>query len=256
MRVVDTHCHLQDAAFDEDRAEARQRGLDALAWFVVIGIRPADWPRALALTGDRVYAAVGFHPYHEGELDDGTLGALRAAAGHEKVVALGEMGLDYFKHCETPREVQHAAFHRQLALAAELELPVVIHNRDADDDCLAILTEHAASLPGVLMHCFGSDAAFAMRCVEAGFHISFAGNLSYPKAQALREAAEAVPIDRIMVETDSPYLAPQPKRGKRCEPAFVVHTLEALAAAKGMTPDEAAEATTANAGRFFRLPAA
>ena len=253
MRIVDTHCHLQDGSFDEDRDEARQRALDTLAWFVVIGIQPRDWPRALALTGERVYAAVGFHPYHEGELNDDTLAALRETATHDKVVALGEMGLDYFKHCETPRDVQHAAFHRQLDLAAELNLPVVIHNREADDDCLAILTEHAANLPGVVMHCFGSDAAFADRCVDAGFHISFAGNLTYPKAQALRDAAAAVPADRIMVETDSPYLSPQPKRGKRCEPAFVVHTLVALADTLGMTPEEAAALTTANAERFFRV---
>ncbi len=252
-RLVDTHCHLQDSKFDEDRAEVIKRALDALDWIVVIGDDLETSRAAVELTGDRVFASVGVHPYHATVLDDGACQVLHDLAARPGVVSIGEIGLDYYNEF-SPRPAQREAFPRQLAMACELGLPVVVHNREADDDTYAILSEHRASLAGCIMHCFGSDAAFAERCVALGCHISFAGNVTFPKAEALREAAAAVPLDRLLVETDSPYLAPPPKRGKRCEPAFVQYTAQVLADVKGVSPEELAAATTENAHRVYRVP--
>lgn len=255
MRLVDTHCHLQDAQFDDDRAEVIARALNALEWVVLIGDCIQSSRAAVALTCDKVYAAVGVHPYHPEEVDSEGVAALRALAGEKRVVAIGEIGLDYYKYNEAPRDRQQTAFREQLAVASALSLPVVIHNRDAADDTLTILAEHEAALPGVIMHCFSGGAAFAERCVSRGYYVSFAGNVTYPKASQLREAAAVVPLDRLLVETDSPYLAPQALRGKRCEPAHVTYTGEALAAVKGVTAGELAEKTTENAIRVFQLNA-
>ena len=199
-----------------------------------------------------VYAVVGVHPYHADDFTDGTLEALRALSTRPGVIAIGETGLDYHNEFSA-RPAQRFAFVRQLALAAELALPVVIHNREADEDALAILAEHAAALKGVVMHCFGSDAKIAERCVELGFYVSFAGNVTFPKALSLRDAALIVPTDRLLAETDSPYMAPQPVRGKRCEPAFVRHTVEVLAQLRGMPVEEMAALLAANARRAFCL---
>ncbi|MDZ4859926.1 MAG: TatD family hydrolase [Candidatus Hydrogenedentes bacterium] len=249
MRLVDTHCHLHDAAFDEDRDAVAARAMDSLEWIVLIGDSLASSRAALSFTNDRTFAAVGVHPYHPEEMDGDGVSVLRELAGHPRTVAIGEIGLDYYKHNTAPRELQHRAFHEQLSLAAELDLPLVIHNRDANEDTLAILGEH--TIRAVVMHCFSGDAAFAKACLARGYYISFAGNVTYPKAIQLREAASVVPIDRLLVETDSPYLAPQPVRGKRCEPAFAAHTAAALAELKNMPLDAFAEATTANASRVF-----
>ncbi|MCC6145195.1 MAG: TatD family hydrolase [Candidatus Hydrogenedentes bacterium] len=252
MRLVDTHCHLQHHRFDDDRQEVLARALGVLEWLVVIGDDLESSRAAAALVQDRVYATVGLHPYHAEQLDDDTLAELRALAAQPGVKAIGEIGLDYFNEY-APRPAQHQAFERQLELACELGLPVVIHNRSSDDDCYAILKNFANRLPGCIMHCFGSDAAYAERCVDLGFHVSFAGNAAFPKAPELREAAAAVPLDRLLVETDAPYLAPPPLRGKRCEPQYVVHTAECLAEVKGVSPEEFAAHTTANAHALYRV---
>lgn len=252
MALVDTHCHLQDKAFDGDRDEVIARSLSALDWMVVIADSLTSSRKALELTSPtRIYAAVGVHPYHPEEMGGAGRDELRALAESSGVVAIGEIGLDYYRHNDAPRATQQAAFHAQLALATELSLPVVIHNRDAGEDTLAILREHDERLPGVIMHCFSGDVAFAQACGERGYYVSFAGNLTYPKAQPLREAAAAVDRERLLVETDSPYLAPQPVRGKRCEPAHVAHTAAALAQVLGMSTDEAAHLTGENARRVF-----
>lgn len=251
MRLVDTHCHLMDRRFDEDREEVIARALDVLEWIVVIGENPGDAPRVVALARSRVYAAVGYHPYHAGDLDDAAAADLAGLLRQPHVVALGEIGLDYYNEF-TPRAVQAPAFERQLALAAELGLPVVVHNRQADEDSHALLAQYVPRLPGCVLHCYGSDAAFARRCVDLGCYISFAGNVVFPKAQPLRDAAAAVPLDRLLIETDAPYLAPPPMRGKRCEPAFVVHTARLLAEVKGVALEALGEQTTANAKRFFQ----
>lgn len=253
MRLVDTHCHLHDAKFDEDRDEILQRALDTLDWIVLIGDSIASSRDAQALTRENVYAAVGVHPYHPHEVTPEGIASLRDLAMNKHVVAIGEIGLDYYKYNEAPADSQQAAFRAQMDLAADLSLPVVIHNRDAENDTLAILGEYDGRVPGVIMHCFSGDAAFAERCTARGYYISFAGNVTYPKAQQLRDAAAAVPMDRLLVETDSPYLAPQPVRGKRCEPAYVTHTAAALAAVKGMDVESLTQQTTENAARIFQV---
>ena len=252
-RLFDTHCHLQDPKFDADRDAALNRALDGLEGLVIVGDDLENSRRAVDLCGPKVYAAVGFHPYHGGDITPDSLTALRELASQPGVVALGEIGLDNFRYCETPRDVQLTAFEAQLDLAATLHLPVVIHNRDAHEDIAAVLASWTDRMAGGIMHCFAGDAAFAMQCVEWGFHVSFAGNVTFPKAKDLREAAAQVPLDRLLVETDSPYLAPQPVRGKRCEPAFVRYTAEEIAVLRGMSLQDLAKTTTANAHRLFGL---
>lgn len=253
-RLVDTHAHVQEAAFDEDREEVLGRALDALAWLVVIGDDEAASERAVALTGPRIHAATGFHPYHAEAVDADAIARLRALASCPGAVAVGEIGLDYSRHATAPRDAQIRAFTMQLALAAELDKPVVIHNRDAHADMSAILDERHAALPGGIMHCFAGDPAFVERCVGWGLHISFAGNVTFPKAAELREAARVTPLDRLLVETDSPYLAPQAVRGRRCEPAYVAHTARFLAELLGVPFEEFARRTTRNAHRVFGIP--
>ncbi|GMU91646.1 MAG: hypothetical protein AMXMBFR4_07040 [Candidatus Hydrogenedentota bacterium] len=256
MGLVDTHCHLQDPRFDEDRSEVLERALAVLDWVIVIGDCLKSSLTAVEMTGERVYAAVGVHPYHPQEIDNAGILALRELAEQPGVAAIGEIGLDYYRHNDAPPEAQQQAFREQLTLACELGLPVVIHNRDAHDDVLKILADYSRDLRGVVMHCFSGEAKFARSCVDQGYYVSFAGNLTYPKAGQLREAAAIVPMDRLLVETDSPYLAPQPHRGKRCEPAYVVHTAHMLADLKGTSPEELARITTENARRLFLARAA
>lgn len=251
MGLVDTHCHLQDPKFDEDRSEVLGRALAVLDWLIVIGDCLTSSLAAVEVTGERVYAAVGVHPYHPEEIDNAGIVALRELAERSGVVAIGEIGLDYYRHNEAPPEVQQHAFREQLTLACELGMPVVIHNRDAHDDVLDILGDYRRDLKGVVMHCFSGDSEFARKCVDRGYYVSFAGNVTYPKAAQLREAAAIVPMDRLLVETDCPYLAPQPLRGKRCEPAYVVHTAHMLADLRGTSPEELARGTTENATRLF-----
>ncbi len=251
MRIPDTHCHLQDARFDADREEVLARSLDRLAWVMVIGDDLANSRAACDLVRPGVFAAVGLHPYHAEALDDAALEQLRELARRPGVRAIGEIGLDYFNEF-APRAAQLRAFPRQLALAAELRLPVVIHNRAADADSLAILREHAPALPAVVMHCFGSGPETAAACAEAGWFVSFAGNLTFPKAQPLRDAAAVVPLGLLLAETDAPYLAPQPRRGQRCEPADALHTAATLAQVKGVDLESMHTALRRNAETAFQ----
>lgn len=253
MGLVDTHCHLQSERFHEDRDAVQEACLQALDWLVVIGDDLPSSEAALELLGPRIYGVVGMHPYYAKDFDDATLERLRAMAATPQVVALGEMGLDYFNEY-SPRALQATAFRRQLDLACELDMPVVIHNRDADEDCHAILREYADQLAGCIMHCFGSGPEYARKFLDLGFYISFAGNVTFPKAVALQEAARVVPLDRLLVETDAPFLAPAPLRGKRCEPHHVAHTAAFLATLKGVDVADLEAQTTANAHRVYRVP--
>ena len=257
MALVDTHCHLQSDKFAEDLPEVLERTRDSLAWAAVVGDGIAGSRAAIELAEqhDFLYALVGVHPYEAKNFDEGAEALLREWAAHPRVVAIGEMGLDYFNEF-SPREKQRPAFERQLALACELGHSVAIHNREADADTLAMLKDFAEELPGCIMHCFGSDAAFAEECLALGFYISFAGNVTFPKAQPLRDAAAVTPLDRLLVETDAPYLAPQPRRGKRCEPAHVEHTAACVAELKGVSYERFTEQTRQNAEAVYRLPQA
>ena len=220
--MIDTHAHLDPEEAPAVLERARAVGVDRV---VVVATTVGQASEALALTEEHegVYACLGVHPHEAGSAAD--LDELRRLLGHERAVAVGETGLDYFRDYAPP-EAQRSLFQRELALAAELGKPVVIHTRAADDDTLAALEGFDGT---VVLHCFSSPALLDP-ALEHGWYVSFAGNVTYPKAPELRDAAARVPGDRILAETDSPYLAPQPVRGQRNEPAHVVHTVAALAA--------------------------
>jgi len=253
--TIDSHAHLEMAEFDSDRdaviARAAAAGLTAI---VTVGTTIPDCIKALEIAHlhPMVYAAVGIHPHEVKGIDDGTYDTLRELARQAKVVALGEIGLDFF-YDHSPREVQIRRFEEQVELALELDLPVIIHDREAHGETLQILQRHRGSLRGVV-HCFSGDAAMARECLEMGFYLSVAGPVTYRKADQLRAVVREIPVDRLLVETDCPYLAPQPFRGKRNEPAYVVETARRVAEVKGVEPRDLERQTEENARRLFGLP--
>jgi TatD DNase family protein len=248
--VTDSHAHLD--ACEEPASEIVERARAAgVTRIVTIGTGIESCRAALVLAdeNDGVYAALGVDPHRAATPDAERLGELRELLSHPKAIAVGETGLDNARQFATPVE-QRRLFDAELALAEELELPVVVHSRDAAADTAAALSAFDGT---VILHCFSSPDLLAP-AVERGYYVSFAGNVTYPKAPELREAAAAVPEDRILVETDSPYLSPQPTRGRRNEPAHIVHTIAVLADARGETPELLAARTHTNASAAFRLP--
>jgi TatD DNase family protein len=251
--LVDSHCHLDDSKFDDDREQvigrARAAGVERML-AIGTGNGPPDLEVAVR-QADRypfVLATIGVHPHDASKATPETFERLRELARHPKVRAIGEIGLDY--HYDfSPRDVQRSVFERQLELAAAASLPIVIHTREAWDDTLAILRHQWRG--GGVMHCFTGDVAQAEESLEIGFHLSFGGVLTFPKAEAVREAARIVPDDKLLVETDCPYLAPVPHRGKRNEPAFIVETAKRLADVRSCTIAQIARITTANFERLF-----
>jgi TatD DNase family protein len=261
MQIIDSHAHLEMTQFDEDRAamleRARAAGVTAL---LAIGSGSAPTERLdaaipFAEQHDWIYATVGIHPHDANVATDDHFARLDELARHPRVIAWGEIGLDYY-YDHSPRDVQQRAFRRQLGQARAAKLPVVIHCRDAWDDCLAILEQDWAPAGlGGIFHCFTATIAEARRALEMGFLVSFAGNVTYPKMQHLREVAREVPMEGLLTETDSPFLPPQGRRGKRNEPAFVVEVAQALANVRDLAAEEVAATTAANFRRFFRLDA-
>lgn len=256
--LVDSHCHLDFPDFgpevDEVVARAHAAGVGLM---VTISTKVSEFDRvkAVAERFPHVFCTVGIHPHEaasEPETDKATLVEL---AKHPKVVGIGETGLDYFYE-HSPREAQQRNFRAHIAAARETGLPLIVHTRDADEDTAQILDEEMGkgAFPG-LLHCFSSGPQLAEKALELGFYVSFSGIVTFKNAESLRETAATVPMDRLLVETDAPYLAPVPKRGKRNEPGFVVHTAARLAEIKGVTAAELAEATTANFLKLFaRVP--
>jgi len=248
--VTDTHAHL-DACADppaELVARARAAGVDRI---VAVGSGLDSCRATLAITHQEqgVWAALGIHPHQAGDADADGLDELRELLADERAVAVGETGLDFYRDY-APRDRQRALFARQLELAAELGKPVVVHTRAADEETAAALERFDGT---VVLHCFSSPELLPI-ALERGYYVSFAGNVTYPKAEELRDAARRVPADRLLAETDSPYLSPQPRRGRPNEPANVVHTAGALAAARGDDPTELAARLDANAAAAFSLP--
>jgi TatD DNase family protein len=243
--VIDTHAHLDPAEAPAVLERAREAGVDRVIAIATTVAQAAE-TLAIAERHDGVYACLGVHPHEAGS--PGDLDELRRLLAHERAVAVGETGLDYFRDY-APHDAQRALFDLQLALAAELGKAVVIHTRAADGDTLAALRDFDGT---VILHCFSSPAMLEP-ALERGWYVSFAGNVTYPKAPELREAAARVPRDRLLAETDSPYLAPQPVRGGRNEPAFVMHTLAALAEARGEDAAELGAQIDANATAAFGL---
>jgi TatD DNase family protein len=252
--TIDTHAHLEMGAFDGDREAVLERAAAAgLTAIITVGTTLPDGEKAVALARRyrSVYAAVGIHPHEVKGIDASTYDALRLVAREKKVVAIGEIGLDFF-YDHSPRDVQLRRFAEQLDLAEELNLPVIIHDRDAHAETLGLLRQRKGRLRGAL-HCFSGDVAMARECVALGFHLSVAGPVTYPKADQLRAVAREIPLERLLIETDAPYLAPQLHRGKRNEPAYVVETARRLAEIRGMPAGELERLTAANARRLFRI---
>jgi TatD DNase family protein len=248
--VIDTHCHLDycEPPVAELVGRARAAGVGRMATVATNGasIRHAI---AAAEDHDEVVAIVGRHPHETAGFDEFALEEIERAAAHPRVRAIGETGLDYYRD-HAPRADQRRAFEAQLELAARVGLPVAIHTRAAEDDTFAVLREHAGSLPAVIMHCFSAPDRLD-ECVELGFLCSFAGNVTYPKATDLQDAARSVPSELLLVETDSPYLAPQPVRGKPNEPANVTHTARSVAELRGIEYAELERLVDANAERVL-----
>jgi len=257
--LIDTHCHLDAHYFAEGPDEVLARACAAgVGAFVCIGVGDAVAMRsAVALAGRRpdVVATVGVHP-HEASSHDSTLASVLAElVSDPRVVAVGEIGLDYH-YDHSPREVQREVFREMIRFARKHQKPIVVHTRSAARDTLEILAEERAPEVGGIIHCFSEDLAFAKRAVDLGFDISFSGIVTFKNARAIQEVAQWAPADRIMVETDSPYLAPVPLRGKRCEPAHVVHTARAVAELRGTNLQEIARITSENAIRRLGRPLA
>lgn len=260
MTLVDTHAHLDFSQFDADRPSVIERAkASGVAAILNVGADLPSSRRAVALAKeyDCIYAAVGVHPHDARKLDGAALAELRELAGHPKVVAVGEIGLDFYRDL-SPRDVQRRAFQAQLAWAAKLGKPVIIHDRDAHDEVMDILADWVAGLkasplegrPGVL-HTFSGDLAMAERAIGLGFFISISGPVTYQNARQLPGIVRMLPLAHLLVETDCPFLAPHPHRGKRNEPAYVRLVAERIAALRSIPFDDLAEATTANARRFF-----
>lgn len=254
MRFIDSHCHLDSEQFDGDREAVIERALAAgVERMVAIGTGngPPDLEAGIRLA-DRhpaFYATVGVHPHDGAKATPEIYSRLAELLAHPKVVALGEIGLDY--HYDfSPREVQRAAFIEQMRIARDASKPIVIHTREAWDDTMALLREHWEPRLGGIMHCFSGGVGEAQASLDLGFYLSFGGILTFPKSAQIQEAARAVPRERMLIETDAPYLAPVPRRGKRNEPAFVVETARKLAELRGESVESVAQATSEN---FERL---
>ena len=262
---VDSHAHLDGKQFHADReqviARAREAGVKT-----IVAIGNGDGPGTLdcgvrlAEKYDFIYATVGIHPHEAKLATEAAFSELEHLAKRPRVIAWGEIGLDYFYH-HSPRETQQQVFIKQMELARAAALPIVIHCRpsekseDAWEDCLDLIGKHwAPSGKGGILHCFTGTWPHAKRALDMGFMISFAGNVTFPKAQQIRDAAKEVPLDRMLIETDSPYLAPVPHRGKRNEPAFVKETARQIGELRGLSTEEVGSQTTGNFHRFFSLP--
>ncbi|MDR2505453.1 MAG: TatD family hydrolase [Oscillospiraceae bacterium] len=255
LNLFDAHCHLDDPRLQGDLGGVLSRMSAAgVSRCVTIGTSQGASCSAVRIAQEHgcVWASVGVQCEYADKFGEADLVWLRELAARPKVVAIGEIGLDYYWKDPAP-EAQKPAFILQLELARELKLPAILHVRDAHEDVLAILNERRERLPQLILHCFGGNADDARRYLELGAYISFAGNLTYKKADALREAASIVPLDRLLVETDAPYLAPEPVRGRTNEPAYAAYTLRRLAELRGTDADELSEVVTANALRVFRI---
>jgi TatD DNase family protein len=258
--LIDSHCHLNyDYAPKSVDDLVRDAHAAGIAWMITVGtdIDAIEPIARISETHERVFHTVGVHPHEAVSWVEGHGQRIREAARHPKCRAIGEIGLDtHYEHSSL--EDQKRSLEAQLSIALELALPVVIHSRDAESELLEALTRYARQvpegrIPGVI-HCFTGTRAFGEACIALGFYVSFSGILTFKNAQDLRECAKAFPLERLLVETDSPYLAPIPHRGRKCEPSYVRLTAEKLAEVKGLSLDEVARATSANARKVFKLP--
>ncbi len=253
--LFDTHAHLNADQFEDDREEVIQRALDeGVSHIVVVGFDRKTIHGALELAEqyDFIYAAVGWHPVDAIDMTEEDLKWLEELSDHPKVVALGEMGLDYHWD-KSPKEVQKEVFRKQINLAKKVKLPIVIHNREATEDVVSILEEENAGEVGGIMHCYSGSLEIAKRCMDMNFYISFGGPVTFKNAKRPKEVAAEIPMDRLLIETDCPFLSPHPLRGKRNESSYVKYIAEQIADLKGISVEELAQKTSDNAFRLFGI---
>ncbi len=255
VSIADSHAHLIDKAFKSDEEEVIKRAQDKGVRLIInLGYDLKTSLAAVKLAEDynSIYASVGIHPHEAGKVPDNYQERLKKLAQKEKVVALGEIGLDYYRDL-SPREKQKEVFRELLRVAREIRYPVIIHDREAHDDILKILEEEKGGENGGVLHCFSGDWNMAQKCIDMGFYISIAGPVTFKKSDKLQEVAKKLPLNRMLVETDCPYLAPVPFRGKRNEPSYVKFTLERIASLRGDRWEDLAQATYDNTRRVFNL---
>lgn len=252
---IDTHVHLNADQYEEDLQQVIERALEAkVEKMVVVGFDRKTIERAMQLIDDYefLYAVIGWHPVDAIDCTEEDLKWIEELASHPKVVAIGETGLDYYWD-KSPKEVQQQLFRKQIRLAQKLNLPIVIHNREATGDVVQILREENAASIGGVMHCFSGSVETARECIAMNFMISLGGPVTFKNAKTPKEVAKEIPLQYLLIETDAPYLAPHPYRGKRNEPSYVPLVAEEIARLKGITVEEVAKATTKNATKFFKL---
>lgn len=253
--LFDTHVHLNDDQYADDLDEVIARAKNSgVEYMVVVGFDRKTIQKALEIINEHafLYASVGWHPVDAIDMTDDDLQWLEEVAAHPKVVALGEMGLDYHWD-KSPKEIQKEVFRKQIRLAKKINMPIIIHNRDATQDIIQILREEHAEEVGGIMHCFSGSAEVAKQCLDLNFYISLGGPVTFKNAKKPKEVAIQVPLDRLLIETDCPYLAPHPYRGKRNEPSYVRLVAEQIADLKGISLEEVAQITTANAKKVFGI---
>lgn len=253
--LFDTHVHLNDEQFNDDLEEVMKRAQEAgVEHMVVVGFNRETIERALQIVEkyDFLYASVGWHPVDAIDMTEEDLMWLEEKARHPKVVAYGEIGLDYHWD-KSPKDIQQEVFRKQIRLAKKLRLPLIIHNREATEDIIQVLKEEDAKEIGGIMHCFSGSAESAKECLRLNFYISLGGPVTFKNAKKPKRVAEQVPLDKLLIETDCPYLAPHPYRGKRNEPAYVKLVAEQIAELKGISYEEVARATTENAKNLFGI---
>lgn len=255
--LIDSHAHLDMPEFHRDRNDVIQRAKEnGIDYILTVGIDTKACKEALALAKEypSVYAILGIHPHNTWQIDESTYPLLKRFMQHDKVCALGEIGLDFFRNLSPP-DVQTKGFREQIALAKDCKLPIVVHDRNAHQETLSILQEEKAFEVGGVIHCFSGDYEMASRCLDMGFYISIPGTVTFKNAVSLQEVVRRIPLDGILLETDSPFLAPVPYRGKRNEPAYVKYVAEKIAAVKKMDVEEVASVTSENVKTLFKITA-
>lgn len=253
--LFDTHVHLNARQFAEDREETIQRAKEAgVEYMVVVGFDHETIPLAIEIAeqNENIYAAVGWHPVDAIDMTEKELNWIEELSAHPKVVAIGEMGLDYHWD-KSPKAVQKEVFRQQIALAKKVKLPIIVHNREATEDIIQILQEENAQEVGGIMHCYNDSVEYVSTCLDMNFYISLGGPVTFKNAPLPKEVAKQVPLNRLLIETDAPFLAPHPNRGKRNEPAYVALVAQEIAALRDMNVAEVEKATTENAKRFFGI---
>jgi TatD DNase family protein len=253
--LIDTHAHLEMPEFKKDLEGVIQRAKVAgVEYIFTVGTEKKDWKRALEIanTHPSIYAILGVHPHNAKEIDDQTYPLLKDLCKNEKVKAYGEIGLDFFRNL-SPRETQLKRFREQIGLAKELGLPIIIHDREAHQETVEILKSEKADVCGGIIHCFSGDYEMAKACMDMGFYISIPGSITFKNAESFREIVKRISLNSLLVETDAPFLTPEPFRGKRNEPSYVRYTAQKVAEIKKVSFDKVAEASTKNAFKVYRM---